>query len=148
LLREAGLPGAFVDLAVIGQAWPTPVVDRWNDRLVHDNLACMWRNFSAVGARRLVLCRVLEDRGLLGRVEAAVPGADIVVVGLRVPLATIEARLQAREAPRPADWYIDAARDLVGRLEGAAVDDHIVDNDIDHPSDVAATILRRIGWLS
>jgi hypothetical protein len=147
LLREAGVPGAFVDLAVINQAWPAPVDDQWNDRLVHDNLDCMWRNFAAVGASRLVLCRVLEDRSLLRRVEAAVPGAYIIVVRLRVPLATIEERLRAREAPRPADWYVDAARYLVDRMEVAGVDDHVVDNDNREPSDVASTILHRIGWL-
>lgn len=146
-LREAGVPGAFVDLAVIGQAWPPPLDDRWNERLVHDNLACMWANFLAAGASRLVLSRVLEDRSLLGRVEAAVPGADITVVRLRVPLATIEARLRAREAPRPADWYIDAARYHVDRMEAVGVEDHVVDNDKDQPGDVATTILRRIGWL-
>src|SRR5262249_51008712 len=133
-LREAGVPGAFVDLAVIGRAWPEPADDRWQERLVH-----------ATGARRLVLCRVVEDRGLLRRVEAGGPGAQITVVRLRVPLATIHARLRAREAPGDADWYLDAAAYLVDRMDAAGVDDHVVDN-TGHPADVAAAILRVVGW--
>jgi hypothetical protein len=147
LLREAGVSGAFIDLAVIGQAWPPPADDRWHDRLVHDNLACMWRNFAAAGAGRLVLCRVLEDRSLLQHIEAAVPGADCTVVRLWVPLATIQARLRAREAPRRADWCLDVASHLVDRMEAAGVDDHVVDNDDRHPTEVASTILRLVRWL-
>jgi hypothetical protein len=146
VLREADMPGAFVDLAVIGQAWPEPVEDRWQERLVHANLACMWRNFAAAGARRLVVCRVVEDRSLLGRIEAAVPGAEMTVVRLRVPRATLHARLRAREAPRNAEWYVDAASYLVDRMEAAALDDHVVDNDA-HPTEVGVAILRLIGWL-
>jgi hypothetical protein len=144
-LRQAGVPGAFVDLAVIGQAWSEPVHDRCQERLVHANLACTWRNFAAPGARRLVLCRVLEDRSLLPRVEAAVPGVQITVVRLRLPLATIHSPLRAREAPRSADWYLGAAAYLVDRMEAAGVDDHVVDN-TGHPAEVAATILRIVGW--
>jgi hypothetical protein len=145
-LREAAEPGAFVDLAVIGRAWPEPVDDPWNERLVHTNLACLWRNFAAGGAERLVLCRVLEDRSLLRHVEAAVPGAEITVVRLRVPLAVLHARIRSREAPGDASWYLDAATQLVDRMDAAGTDDHVVDNDR-HPAEVAATILRLVGWL-
>jgi hypothetical protein len=69
------------------------------------------------------------------------------VVRLRAPLATIHARLRAREAPRSADWFVDVASYLVDRLESAGVDDHGVDNDDRHPGEVAAGILRLVGWL-
>jgi adenylylsulfate kinase len=81
LLRETGVASAFVDLATLG-AWPPPPDDPWNERLVHANLACMWSNLAAIGARCLVVCRVLEARSLLRHIEAAVPGAQITVIGL------------------------------------------------------------------
>jgi hypothetical protein len=34
---------------------------------------------------------------------------------------------------------------LVDRMEAAGVDDHVVDN-TGHPAEVAATILRIVGW--
>jgi hypothetical protein len=80
LLSEAGIPHALADLTVIGACWPPRADDRWNEELIHANLACMWRNFRRAGARRMLLCRVLEARGLLGRVTEAVPGADITVL--------------------------------------------------------------------
>jgi hypothetical protein len=66
---------------------------------------------------------------------------------LRAPLATIHARLRAREAPRSSDWYVYVAGHLVDRLESAGVDDHVVDNDDRHPGEVASAILRLVGWL-
>jgi gluconate kinase len=106
LLRDAGLAYAFVDLAVVGQAWPSPADDPWNERLAPANLAAMWANYAAAGARRLVPCRVLEDRGLLGRIERAVPGAAVTVVWLDAPLDTLEARIRRREAPSDPEWFL------------------------------------------
>lgn len=118
LLREAGVPHAIVDLAVIGQCWPPPADDPWNERLIHRNLAIMWGQFRQAGAQRLVLSRVLEDRSLLRPGGEAVPGAEITVVHLRVTLPMLHARLRRREAADPA-WYLDAATrrvDVAGRV--------------------------------
>lgn len=148
LLRDANLPHAIVDLAVIGQCWPPPADDPWNERLIHRNLAAMWQQFRDAGARRLVLCRVLEDRTLLRHVRAAVPGADITVVHLHVPLPTLHARLRRREAGRDPTWYLDAATHLSQSMRPEEVADHVVDNDGRPAWDVAAEILRRAGWPS
>jgi hypothetical protein len=55
LLRAAGVGHALVDLAVLGQCWPAPADDPWNERLAHANLACAWATFRAAGAGRLQL---------------------------------------------------------------------------------------------
>jgi hypothetical protein len=147
LLSEAGIPHAMADLAVIGACWPPPPDDEWNEELIHANLACMWRNFRRAGARRLLLCRVLEARSLLGRVADAVPGADITVVRLRAPRELIRTRILAREAGRDPQWYLDAASYLVDRLEQAGVEDHVVDSGDRRIAEVAADVLRAAGWL-
>ncbi len=147
LLRDANLPHAIVDLAVIGECWPPPADDPWNERLVHRNLAAMWNQFRDAGARRLVLCRVLEDRALLRHVRGAVPGADITVVHLRVPLQTLHARLRQREGGRDPSWYLDAASYLSRTMQPAELADHVMDNDTRPARAVAADILSRVGWL-
>ena len=53
LLSGAGIPHAMADLAVIGECWPPPADDQWNEELIHANLACMWENFRRAGASRL-----------------------------------------------------------------------------------------------
>jgi hypothetical protein len=82
----------------------------------------MWGNFAAAGAQRLILCRVLENRSLLRRVEAAVPGADITIVRLRAPLQVLHDRLRRREAGDPS-WFLDAATALHTSMEQAGLAD-------------------------
>ena len=147
LLRQAGIPHAMTDLAVIGGCWPAPPGDEWNEELIHRNLACMWANFQRAGAGRLLLCRVLEARSLLTRITEAVPGAVITVVRLRAPLETVKSRIRAREAGRDPQWYLDAAEYLTGRLEDARVEDHVVGNHNRPAHETAADVLRVAGWL-
>jgi len=147
LLRQAGVPHAIVDLAVIGRCWPPPPDDQWNEDLIHRNLACMWANFQQAGAGRLLLCRVLEARSLLTRIIEAVPGAEITVVRLRAPLETVRARIRAREAGRDPQWYLDVAEYLAPRLEDAHLEDHVVDNHARGHAETAAEVLRVAGWL-
>ena len=146
LLSDAGIPHAMADLAVIGACWPPPADDRWNEELIHANLACMWENFRRTGARRLLLCRVLEARSLLGRVAEAVPGADVTVVRLRAPWELVRARIVAREAGRDPQWYLDTADYLFDRLEHAGVEDYVVDNGDRPVAQVAADVLHAAGW--
>jgi gluconate kinase len=147
LLGEAKIPHASVDLARIGECWPTPADDPWNERLLHQNLACMWNHFAEAGAGRLLLCRVLETRSPLDHIRAAVPGADITVVGLRSPLNVLQARIRSREAGRDPQWYLDTTAYLITKLEQAGVEDHVVDNHGRPVADVATEVLRVTGWL-
>jgi gluconate kinase len=147
ILRTAEVAHALVDLPMVGQCWPVPDDDPWNERLIHRNLSCMWSNFHEAGAGHLILCRVLEARSLLRHVVDAVPGAEITVIGLRVPLDLLHQRLRQREVGRDPSWYVDAATRLVAEMEGAGVDDETVDNGGRPTRDVADEVLDRIGWL-
>ena len=147
LLTQASMPHAAVDLAVIGRAWPAPEDDPWNERLIHRNLACLWANFRDAGAERLVLARVLEARSLLRHVEAAVPGAAITVVRLRASLPVLETRIRHREHGGDPTWYLEVAAYLVDALEQPGVADYVVDNERGPVADVAAQVLRLVGWL-
>src|SRR2546429_1155469 len=129
LLSEAGIPHAMADLAVIGQCWPPPADDQWNEELIHANLACIWENFRRAGASRLLLCRVLEARSLLRRVVEAVPGADITVVRLRAPRELVQAPIMAREPGRDPQRDLDPAASPFDRLGHARGEDPVGDND-------------------
>jgi predicted kinase len=79
-------------------------------------------------------------------VVEAVPGADVTVVRLRAPIAVIEERLRLREPQDALAWYIDAARELVPRLEWASVEDHVIDNVDISLTDVATRVLAVAEW--
>jgi gluconate kinase len=143
-LRAAEVPHALVDHEWLTYCWPGLPSDVWNERLATQNLASVWSNFAAAGAQRLVYCRVLEARSLLRHVATAVPGAVVTVVLLRTPIELIEQRLRARE-PNP-DWYLDAAKHLVPRLDPSNVADFVVANDRRVPDDVAGEVLDLTQW--
>lgn len=148
LLRtQASVPHAAIDLAVIGRAWPAPEDDRWNERLIQRNLACMWANFRDAGAERLVLARVLEARSLLRHVEAAVAGAAITVVRLRAPLPVLEAWIRHGEHGRDPTWYLEVAAYLVDAMEQPGIADYVLDNESGPAADVAERALRLVSWL-
>ena len=147
LLSDAGVRHASVTLSDIGRLYPAPVEDQWNERIAHQNLQSLWGNYAAAGAERLLLERVLETRTLLGRIAAAVPGAEITVVRLRAPLPLLRERIVAREAGDPA-WYLEAAAYLDSVFDTAGIEDFVVDN-VDRPvREVAADVLRLASWNS
>jgi hypothetical protein len=147
LLRRAQIAYALVDLPQIGNSWPSPSDDPWNERLIQRNLRALWTNFREAGASRLLLCRVLEERSLLRYILEAVPGSNITVVRLRASLEELHARLRARENPRSLGWYLDVATYLEKRLEQTRVEDILIETEKRPPAEIASEILQRAGWL-
>ncbi len=68
------------------------------------------------------------------------------MVRLHAPLPLIEERLRLRETT-VSEAELSAARWWVARLEGSLVADHLVDNGQRSPREVAADVLRALGWL-
>ena len=145
LLSEEGILHACVDLPQISKAFPERPDDPWNEQLAHRNLACMWRNFRAVGVERLIVTRVLEARSLIRRVADAVPGAEVVVVRLRAPLPVVQARIRERDRDHP-EWFLGAAEHLVPAMDAQPVEDYLVDNAHLSVDETAREVLRVTGW--
>lgn len=146
-LIAGGVPGALVDdPSSIAYSWPPPADDSWNQRLYQANLAAIWANFRAAGARRLVLCQVIVTSEQLEPIREAVPGAEVTVVRLHAPLELVRERLHVREAGEPG-WYLEAADFLVDFYTGAGLEDHVVDNVGRRPDEVAVEVVEALGWL-
>ncbi len=142
VLREVGEVlgeveiGAFaaLDIDNVTAKHPRPSDDPFNERLAFANLACVWENFRAAGARRLLLAAVIESRAALVEYRQAVPGADITVVRLTVSESTAAERIRRRELnERSRQWHLLRAVELARILDAARVEDYAVSNDIDRP---------------
>jgi GTPase SAR1 family protein len=144
-LYRRDIAHAALDLDALIWAWPP--TSPWQQDLMFDNLAAVWRNFAAHGATRLVLARVVEDRADLDRYRAAVPGSDITVCRLVAPHDERVARLRRRMQPgEHLEWHIGRTGELHDILETADHDDFVVVNDR-ATNEVAIEVLTKAGWI-
>ncbi|WP_157973853.1 nucleoside/nucleotide kinase family protein [Desertihabitans aurantiacus] len=148
--RDSGLPGAVVDVDELRRAWPAPADDPFNARLGLANLAAVVANGVRVGARRLVVADVLEDRAQRDRQQEALQ-LPITVVRLRADPDLIRLRLTARHQSDHDDggalaWHLERVLELERILDRAEVDDGVVDvTELDPPA-VADAVLAAAGW--
>lgn len=145
ILSAHQVPHAFVDLDALTYSWPPQ--GPFNDDLAFQNLAAVWANFRAAGAKRLIVAWVVESRDELRRYKEAIPGAAVTVCRLVASQATREARLRAREVGAGRDWHLARTVELEQILEEAAVEDFQVENDGQPVGVVAREVLERAGWL-
>jgi hypothetical protein len=147
LLIDAHVPHASVVLEELAGCWPVPPEEpALGARHMYNNLASLWSNYEARGAVRLLVEMLLESRSDLQPLREAIPGAEIVVVRLRAPLALIEQRLHRRQ-PHPED-ELSGARWWHPRMDRCLVEDVLIDNAGRPLREVAAEMLRAAGWLS
>ena len=147
LLAGAGILHASVELEDVARFWgPQPAGGNTRPDVAHRNLASVWANYRAAGADRLLLSLLMERRSDLSFVRDAIPDAHITVVRLHARLAVIEGRVRSRE-PATSEQELSAARWWVSRLEGSTFADHLVDNGGRPVREVAANVLRVLGWL-
>jgi hypothetical protein len=144
LLIEAGAGHATVELEEIARCWPG-TMERSRAWLVYQNLAALWSNFAAIGASRLLLAGLLEQRSELSLLSEAVPGAVVTVVRLRAPLTVLEQRIRVREPGSP-EGEIDGARLWAEHLDKARLEDHLVETEGRPISKIAREVLRLAGW--
>jgi energy-coupling factor transporter ATP-binding protein EcfA2 len=138
LLAERPEPYAVVDLDWL--SWVRPAADTITVRdALRENLAALRETYRRAGVGRFVLSRAVATREEVDEIAEALTGAEILVVRLVVPRATLEARLSAR------DSGAQLAEHLAMLDEAPAFEAHEID--ADRPAaDVAAEILRRAGW--
>ena len=79
LLTGAGIVHAAIDLDTLGMGHVPE--EGWSD-LPYRNLACVWHNYAAAGASRLMVAEALESGRDIDRIQQAVPGAEIIVCRL------------------------------------------------------------------
>src|SRR5688572_25767962 len=135
-LRDGKVPYATVDFDRLRACYPRPAEDdRWGNRIGLTNLAAIWKNYRAAGARRLLIACVIERRSDLDGFREAVPGADI------------QARVRKRSHGTGIEWDLNRAMELVALMDAQPVEDMLVDTEDRAPPTIARDILQRAGWL-
>ena len=145
LLIEAGSHHATVELEEIARCWPNAIEGSRNLRLPKPRGA--WSNFVAVGASRLLLSVLVEQRSDLRLVSEAIPGAAITVVRFHAPLSVLEQRVRQRE-PLGPEGELVGARWWTQHFNEVRVEDYVVETENRSVGEIAREVLRLADWLT
>ena len=147
LLREWGVPYAWIDVDALRRAYPTAPEDPLGQAVALDHLEAMAGVLRRRGYRHVVLAEVIERASDRELYERAFDGAELAVVRLDASQAARLARLSAREHDPWREWHVTRTVTLASILEAAGVDDAVVANDGDRSlREVAAEVLAAAGW--
>lgn len=138
---------AFVDTDALGAFLPRPPEDPFNTRLVEQNLAAVVANFSAAGARSLVIAGVIQTSNHLERYNRAIC-APVTIVRLMVHESELDERLRRRHGEIDASglrWHRDRAPTLTAILDASGLPMLEVAN-AGHPDDTARAVLAAARW--
>jgi hypothetical protein len=151
VLTGAGLVTAVVDADALAQFGPPPERGGrrdadFYDRLKCANLAAVWANFRAAGARFVVVGAVIDSVPLLDRYAGSLAGCEVRTVRLVATTDTVGQRLRGRDGGARLERHLSALAGHEARLEAAAVEDFTVVND--RPVTVVAReVVARAGWV-
>lgn len=121
------LAPAFVDLDLLGAAWPAPADDPHQSRMKATNLATVWSNYFQAGSRRLIIAGVVEDLHERRQLEDAT-GGPLVICRLDAPDADLARRIhqRGRESADTVIQLIKRASELSTQLAANDISDFIV----------------------
>ncbi|MFG3577671.1 GNAT family N-acetyltransferase [Micromonospora chersina] len=151
VLTEAGHVTAVVDTDLLGQFGPPPTMgsagQRVYDELKCANLASVWANFRAAGARFVVVAAAIESVAQRERYTASLTGCDLTVVRLTADIDTVRNRLRQRDTGPKLEQHLRALAQPGPSPTETTVEDFTVANDRT-PAEIATEILDRVGWAA
>jgi adenylylsulfate kinase len=147
VLAPSGIRHAVIDQDSLRWVYPRPEGDPFGTRMGLRNLAAIWPNLRDAGIDCLIMADVVEDRDQVADYEHAMPGADVTIIRLDVPMSLIVRRLEDRESETTIDWYRHRAPELQGIMERGRVEDLLIAVGERTPPEVATEIAARTGLL-
>ncbi|HEY1703894.1 MAG TPA: AAA family ATPase [Trebonia sp.] len=139
---------AVIDVDALCLCWPFRPGDRYNTQTAVENLAAVWAGYRRQGISRLILARVVESEADIARLLSAVPGADhATVCQLTARPETIEERIRRREVGSSAEPLVARSREIAVTAPEADFADIVLDTEATPLSELAADLLKRLGWL-
>ena len=119
-LQDCSVAHCLVEGDFLDQAYPPPAGDPTRRKLTEDNLGALWRNFAALGYRRLIYTNTVSilESDVIVRAMGGHP--RITSVLLTSTDETASARLSAREIGSQLDAHVHRSSAMAQRLDQAA----------------------------
>lgn len=147
LLEAAGIAHVQLEGDFLGQVFPPPPGDPDRSRIVLDNLAALWRNFAALGYRRLVYTNtvsVLYADELAKALDAPVKIARVLLIASD---EVANQRLATRELGSGLDVHVARSARAAAWLDRDAPGDVVrIGTDGRSVVDIAADVVAAARW--
>ena len=147
-LRDAGVGHALVEGDNLDQIFPAPAGDPDRSAITEANLAVMWRNYAALGCRRLVYTNTVSvlESDLIDRAVGG--GVRITSVLLTAGDDMARRRLGQREVGSQLEAHVLRGAKMAAHLEAVApAGVHRIGTDGRAAVDVARAIIDLAGWV-
>jgi hypothetical protein len=118
-LQDCSVAHCLIEGDFLDQAYPPPAGDPTRRKLTEDNLAALWRNFAALGYRRLIYTNTVSilESDMIVRAMGGHPRVTSVL--LTSTDETASARLSAREIGSQLDAHVHRSSAMARRLDQA-----------------------------
>jgi hypothetical protein len=146
ILAQRQIVHAAIDLDALGLAH-LPSALR-SDGVMYDNLRSICSNYAALGVRRFLVARAIEDSAQLRLCRDIIPAVSIAVCRITASIEAMERRVETRDLGISQRKYIARVAELNVILDRARLEDFTVTNENRSLTDVALEMLVRAGWIA
>jgi hypothetical protein len=146
-LQAAHIAHCLVEGDNLDQAFPAPPGDPSRSQLTEANLAALWRNYAALGYRRLIYTNTVSvlEPDLITRAMGGTP--RITSVLLTADDATARHRLGAREIGSQLDAHLTRSAAMARHLETTAPSGVVrIPTDGRSVVDIARDVIAATNW--
>jgi hypothetical protein len=146
ILARRQIAHAAIDVDALGLAHlPSGAC---NDAVMYSNLRSVCKNYAALGVRRFLLARAMEDRAQLERCRDIVPTTNALVCRLVAGIAATKQRVKMRETGVLQREYVARVAKLNVILDRVRLEDFSVFNENRSLTEVALEMLIKARWIS
>lgn len=145
VLVERGHRVFLADMDYLRAVLPAPEGDAFGAELGYRNLAAMWPHARETGASIVILPDILEYRDQRHKYELALPGLDVMIIRLNVPMDIVIPRLERRQGDDRIEWFRARAPELQEIMEREAIGDVVLSLTNETPQEVAELIAEACG---
>jgi hypothetical protein len=146
ILARQRIPHAAIDLDAFGLAYLPSGAS--NDAAMYRNLQSVCRNYAALGVRRFLVARAIEDYATLERCRKAVSAKNTVLCRLTASITTMRQRVKMRESGAFQTQFVARVEKLNSILDRAELEDFTVATDDRPVSQITREMLLKAGWIS
>lgn len=146
ILEDEDIGHTFIDLDGLSKTYPRSNADRFGEQIALRNLRAVWANAQELGARNLIVARVIETTAGAQRIADAVGAKHYVLVQLNASDDSLLNRVRRREIGSGRVWHERRAIELSCQLQDLKIADIEIDTNGKSIASVAREVRKHLNW--